>query len=244
MLEKIDHENRQYVIGAGSGYVSCLGFDVVFRDAKQMAERMQRADLSPREADIGTEDQYNEYRGLCKAFAEHPSSKQTWFTPGTDPNVAYILESARSSDQRLRIFLGDTETGRDWMEEFDVIGTIGRSTGAMKTPLLLNNKSSSGGGAILTDCIVKIVDVASKRTLYQHPKYQTPEISIAPCSGFKDFSHEATANGKTSGRFKSEAHAEAWRDFMLGTRMSTTPAAKRSENVQTTTKHRSSPSLT
>lgn len=239
MLQKVDHENRQYVIGEGSGYVSCLGFDVVFRDAKQMAELMDRSDLSPRESDIGTEDQYNEYQGLCKAFAGHAASKRTWFTPGTDPVVANILESARSRDQRLRLFLGDTETGRDWMEEFDVIGSIGRSMGGMKVPLLISNKSSSGGGAILTDCILKIVDVASKQTLYQHPKYQSPEISIAACAGFKDLSHEATVNGKVAARFKSEAHAEAWRDFMLGKRMNTTPPAKRFENTQEATKSRS-----
>ena len=70
--------------------------------------------------------------------------------------VIRVLENAMRTNKRIRVFYGDTETGRDWMEIYDTIGTIGRSCGQNKIPLLIKNSRSYGGCAILTDCIVKI----------------------------------------------------------------------------------------
>lgn len=44
----------------------------------------------------------------------------------------------------VRIWLGDTQTGRAWAEENDVIGTIGRSTGTMEVPLLVEAGELAG----------------------------------------------------------------------------------------------------
>jgi hypothetical protein len=79
----------------------------------------------------------------------------------TPIEVINALETARIARQfgrrlRLRLFLGDPETGRDWGEEYDVIGYIGRSGGHIKIPLLLPNATSVYGGASrsshLADC--------------------------------------------------------------------------------------------
>ena len=99
----------------------------------------------------------------------------------TPKKVIDVLEKARLSREcasesmpyRLRIYLGDTKTGRDWEEIYDVTGYIGRSTGTIKIPLLVHNSRSTGGPGMLDHCIVKIRH-ANKRTggvLYQHSKY-------------------------------------------------------------------------
>ena len=53
----------------------------------------------------------------------------TSYHENTSEEVIKILERVRNSKERVRIFYGDTETGRDWMEIYNTIGTIGRSCG-------------------------------------------------------------------------------------------------------------------
>jgi len=97
----------------------------------------------------------------------------TWYYEETDDKVIEVLENARLSGTRIRIYSGDTETGRDWGEVCDVTGYVGRSMGPIQIPILLHNARSMSGGAILTDCLVKI-EHANKRKggiLYLHPLY-------------------------------------------------------------------------
>lgn len=93
----------------------------------------------------------------------------THYHADTPQKVKDILENAIHTGRRLRLFLGDTKTGRDWCEEHDNIGYIGRSGGTERVPILLNNSRSRGGGHILDHCIIKITE--GGRVLYQHPKY-------------------------------------------------------------------------
>lgn len=81
----------------------------------------------------------------------------------TPDAVIEILENARLNNVKIRIFYGDGE--KCWNDEYDTIGTIGRSTGNYKIPILIKNKRSTGGGSILTDRIVRI-DIKYK-TLYK-----------------------------------------------------------------------------
>ena len=67
---------------------------------------------------------------------------------------------------------GDTETGQSWRETFDIRGSIGRSTGSIKIPLLIKTSRSLGGGAVLDHCLVKITDANTKKILYIHPNYK------------------------------------------------------------------------
>jgi len=97
------------------------------------------------------------------------SDKQTHFDDNTPERVKQILESELHSHNRIRLFYGDKETGRDWNEEYQTMGYISRSGGSKPIMILVNNVCSYGGGAILTDCIVKITK--NGRTLYQHPNY-------------------------------------------------------------------------
>jgi hypothetical protein len=88
--------------------------------------------------------------------------------------VIDVLESARANGQRLRLHWGDTSTGQDWGDVNDVTGRIGRSMGPTRVPILLHNTRSTGGGAILDHCIVKITTSAGGHVLYQHPTYTPP----------------------------------------------------------------------
>jgi len=85
----------------------------------------------------------------------------------TSDKVIELLENCRIRGIRIRFFYG--AEGRCWNDEFDTIGTIGRSTGINKIPLLIKNSLSSGGGAILDHCIVRIDAKAGKRimTMYK-----------------------------------------------------------------------------
>ena len=94
-----------------------------------------------------------------------------YFHKDTPLAVCQALYNARQMHTRLRIFLGDADTGRDWHEENDVAGYIGCSMGPLKVPLLICNSRSSGGGAILDHCIVRIINNKTGQQYYKHPQY-------------------------------------------------------------------------
>jgi len=99
----------------------------------------------------------------------------------TPDEVVRVLENARANWTRLHISLGHTDgdnIGLDWLEEFESHGYIGRSMGPTKVPLLIANRRSLGGGAILDHCIVRIRQSAGGRVLYQHPAFHFGEMQI------------------------------------------------------------------
>ena len=135
----------------------------------------------------------------------------TTFHAETPIKVCNILNDAISSrcSKRIRIFLGDRETGKDWNEFFDNIGYVGRSTGSSKIPLMIHNTRSTGGCAILDDCIVKIT--VDKKTIYQHPKYH--------CSIIVDGSSVIdTEDNKVIANCKNAETAKRYFDYLKGTR--------------------------
>ncbi len=101
-------------------------------------------------------------------------SDGTFYHEQTDEKVVQVLNRfMHDRDTRLRFCFGDADSGKDWEEEMDTVGYIGRSIGDVKIPILLYNKRSSGGGAMLDHCIVKIEYANKKKggVLYQHPLY-------------------------------------------------------------------------
>lgn len=140
------------------------------------------------------------------------SESGTYYSNETPDEVIRVLESLRGTSQRVKIYLGDRETGRDWMEEDGKIGKIGRSTGPIKIPILLRMFNSHGGGAILEDCIVKIVTspVSSARVLYQHPRYYQPamEITNEGLEGKPEYTHTLRIGGEVYSRHTSERSAK------------------------------------
>jgi hypothetical protein len=68
----------------------------------------------------------------------------TSYHDSTPDAVIRVLESARLNRTRLHISFGDPDSGRDWLEEFESHGYVGRSTGPVKVPLILATRRSVG----------------------------------------------------------------------------------------------------
>ncbi len=109
---------------------------------------------------------------------EYKTINGTSFDVRTPDEVVTILENARQTRTRLHVSLGDSESGRDWIEENMVHGVIGRSTGSIKIPLLLHNQRSLGGPGLLDHCIVRIRESAGGRVLWQHSGYHHGRMEI------------------------------------------------------------------
>lgn len=105
-------------------------------------------------------------------------SNGTWYNIETPNELIRVLDQAKRSQTRCRFFLGDQETGYDWCEEYDSMGTIGRSMGEIKIPLLIASSRSYGGGALLTSSVVKVVASSGGTLLWKHPSYQKPSFEI------------------------------------------------------------------
>ena len=123
-----------------------------------------------------------------------------------------------------RLMLGDPVTGKNWLEENDVVGMIGRSTGTKKVPLLLEPLlsaggavvSDSGGSAILTANILRIVDVSSGRDLYRASNYVMPELVVTACTNEEGYTHQVTEKDVLVARFKSLEDATEYTAFLQG----------------------------
>lgn len=132
----------------------------------------------------------------------------------TIDTVIDILDTARGRSKRLKIYLGDTKTGRDWFEENERFGYIGRSTGSIKIPLLIPKINSHGGGALLDHCIVKIQESKGNRVLYQHLLYKSPVIEIKEATTETKYTHEVIINGELYGRCRSLESAKRLKNKM------------------------------
>ena len=153
------------------------------------------------------------------------TNRQTSYDPGTDPAVRFILETLMRSRRPTRLFFGDVKTGRDWLEENDVAGTIGRRTGTRPVALLVPY-GDNDGPAILTACILRIL-VDDGQEAYRHHLYKPPKLLLGkPPAKIGEI--ELVAEGYTHGvyqgkdnvaNFKSEDDARRWLRFMRGQSM-------------------------
>lgn len=150
------------------------------------------------------------------------------FHKKTPKEVKAVIEALYENKHRARFFYGDLETGTAWMEEYDVMGTVGKSTGPKPHALLINNARSMGGGA-LTSSIVKIVDVTTRNmpynsgVLYEHPKFNNPadRAQIVPVDGdIPSYMGQVNIDGECHARFRTLQGAKNWIAFMQGKRFS------------------------
>lgn len=164
--------------------------------------------------------------------------RTTQYKSETPEIIKRWLERVMHTDRRIRLFYGDTDTadfesvhgrkpdiGKDWGEEYDVTGTVGRSTGLKPIAILLNNSRSIGGGKIMDDRIVRMLVQGRNgwQEAYRHPNYHSEldnakviQSELAP-----QYSHTVVTNdGQEHARFHSEKSATRWLAFMRGERMS------------------------
>jgi len=133
------------------------------------------------------------------------SESGTYYREGTTNEIINILERVRYRGERIQVFYGDVKTGRNWNEEHDVCGTIGRSTGTIKIPLLIATKRSSGGGAILTDCIIGIKQ--GKTIVYKANNFIDNVYKVTK-GDLPEYPFSTLINGELYGRHKTEQSAK------------------------------------
>lgn len=143
------------------------------------------------------------------------------FNEKTCEAVKTVLNECYNNQYHIRLWYGDTDTGLSWLEEYDTMGTIGRSTGKQKIPLLIKNSRSSGGGGVLCHCIIRIDVIGSRRTIYEHPLFNVPLLTVA-ANNDNDTKNKypfiVSKNNELQARFKSEKQAKNYIGFMTGER--------------------------
>lgn len=157
-------------------------------------------------------NEYKEYHGL-------------FFHPETLPAVRSVLAQAFLNKKTVRIWYGDPSTGKAYPEEFEVLGTVGRSTGQVKVPLLVL-PGESGGGAILSHVIVRIDFVETSRTDGPYPKVSQSLRNAFKHPNFSAGSWKTIASdnsgvvvlheGAVHGNFPSPLLAQLYISFMKG----------------------------
>jgi hypothetical protein len=232
----VDNEQQHFVVVSGNS-VSCLEFQMVYEQACELARRIKarsegtllakglaylRNLVAPNKGEIGTVEQYSMYQTMLAGYSKLDDNA-TWFDARTPAEVQQILEDARNSGDIMRVFVGDVQTGRDWLDEYDTIGRIGRSSDWMKLPQVVPNGQSEGP-ALLSECIVRIFNVTKGTEVYRHPTYHTPKMELAEAASYDQadgYTHCVKmqckdGNMESSCNFKSHAAASDWLAFMDG----------------------------
>ena len=132
--------------------------------------------------------------------------------------VRAALDLVHGTEQRVRLFYGDVNTGKAWNEEHDVMGTVGKSTGRAPVLLLIPTRRSMGGGAILDRCIVGI-QASPALWLYRHKSLDLGQwdVGLAVSDGFLEASYRDSG---LVGQFKKPGQARRHCDYMEGNRWS------------------------
>lgn len=138
--------------------------------------------------------------------------------------VNQVLQRYLHKDVRIRLFLGNPETGEQWLEEYDIQGYVGKSCGSQPIFILLNNRRSDGGPAISVSSVIRIT--VDKRNVFQVSNYRKPQLAIQPCdikaNGFH-YTHgvyHKKLNGTVENvaNFTSEDKAKYYIEFQHGIR--------------------------
>lgn len=102
-------------------------------------------------------------------------------TNGTCDDVRNVLgevyQKRSLKSTRLRIWYGNTETGRAWNDTFNVAGYIGRSASRHPQPVVQQFKSAMQGEVLSTDKIIRIDIVETGETVYRHKHFHVPAFT-------------------------------------------------------------------
>ena len=142
--------------------------------------------------------------------------KGFFFAENTPQEVCDAIVKAYEQKLKVRIYMGDVKTGRTWNKEHDITGTVGRSTGSIKVPLLIATSRSMGGGEIMTDCILRIRfanGYGFGMDLYRADNYVQSTFKIIELSEYPQFAqggytHGVIINGEFYSRHRTERAAK------------------------------------
>lgn len=138
-----------------------------------------------------------------------------FFEEGTDEQVANVVNRMYQTKKRYKVYFGCVDTGKVYAEEYDTIGTVGKSTGQIKIPLMITRKGNMGGGALLPSLIVAVREMDTNYFIYKHSKFVEPTVEIkentSPDPSLKEYKFETYFNGELHGRHKSLRSAQICR---------------------------------
>jgi len=172
-----------------------------------------------------TEEELNEVKlSLEKKYKYKKPINGVSYHYDTPEAVVRVLEIARNEGTRIRVDYGYTdensfenEAGQSWGEENDIEGVLGRSTGDIKTPLLIPRSDSLGGGGILDDCIV-CIRTSTGELLYRHENYKP----------VMDWANATIEIGEVEGsRFEIKGYNNKEETEMVWARFGSRPEAER-----------------
>jgi len=141
----------------------------------------------------------------------------TWYHASTPPAVIAILERAISIGSRLRLWFGDTETGKASDQKYDVVGFIGRGASQISLPLLLPSIDSHGGVPISDHQIVAIARGPGNVFAYEHPTLDLGIWTKGPADS-EDYIEATFVDGEMWSQHRSPGQADHLIEFMTGLR--------------------------
>ncbi len=206
----INQARSLYVFNNGD-CVTTRGFESLFKETNALAKRLKKPAYAVTDKEYGTKRVWNNHQALI-ALAKN-RDLGIWFHAETPLAVRRVLKKAYDEQWPVRLFYGDTMTGNDWLEEFDVLGKVGLSTGALKVPLLIDD--DIGGPAILDHCIVRIVNAKTGVELFRHHNYHHGVFTLHEFFE-NEYEAEVRVDNETHARFKSIDAAYHWLAFMVG----------------------------
>lgn len=204
---------KLYLISSGNGH-TCFGFENARNHANQIARILHRPDLAFGPSDFASLEGYKKYEAAVAAWSQSPLSAQMYFEPGTSEDAARALDESYRAKRKVRLVMGDTATGEPWLDEYDAVGTIRRSTGTLKVPLLIE-EGESGGSAILTANLLHIIEWKTGKTLFRHAAYREPVLSLQKLK-LSQYPWTVQYKGSLLAQFKDMGKACAYIAFMHG----------------------------
>ena len=186
-------------------------------------DRIKACELSNGNTQYFVEYNGTDFNVAIKLHADSKHEEKLEVFSQVDENFIKLLSGCIHSG-RYRIWYGDRETGCSWNEEYEVTGEIGRTGGHFKVPILLHDRRSIGGGAILIGSVIRIDDISAKTTIWKHKNFHVEKLYLES-TGSENYPYavmQLKDNGAVSNvaNFKTEDKAKRWIDFMYGKRYS------------------------
>lgn len=85
----------------------------------------------------------------------------------TPDDLCKLLVSLNYTRQRVLLVYGDVDTLVPWATSVPERGSIGRSSGSTKVPLLIKNAKSNGGEHILDHHVIEVRESRGARILWK-----------------------------------------------------------------------------
>lgn len=168
----VDTQNALFIVTAAGTPVRTLSLDVCAERIKQYAEALG---VPEPHFTRGSPEQYAAYEVYEEAVADKHLTR-VFYEPGTPAQVVAILETFRSTQEPLRLFIGDPDTGEDFLLGLSP-GVIRESDAAIRRPRL-HHPGCEVGIPLLTRHVLRIVSMKTKKELYRHPRYQAPSLEV------------------------------------------------------------------